>query len=83
MKNKSFFPKQTSRVPFGLVSEFLVSPQIGDMGTAVEPAAGKCPAPGSQDSPDMAKGHFGSKNYEKVKALGMEFSIVKKLSRPQ
>ena len=30
-----------------------------------------------------AKGRFGSKNYEKVKVLRMEFSIVENLSGPQ
>ena len=62
----------------GLVSEFLVPPRIGDAGTTAArrgahrgaqrgPAAGKCPAPGSRDSPDRARGQFGSKNDEKVK----------------
>ncbi len=67
-----FFPKQIYLWgPGGLVSEFLVSPQIGNAGTTAarrgpaaepaaeptaEPTAGKCPAPGSQDSPDRAKG---------------------------
>ena len=30
-----------------------------------------------------AKGRFGSTNYEKVKVLGMEFSVVENLSEPQ
>ena len=58
------FPKQIYLWgPGGLVSEFLVSPQIGNAGTTAArrgthrgPAAGKCPTPCSQDSPDRAKG---------------------------
>ena len=54
------FPKQIYLWgPGGLVSEFLVSPQIGNAGTTAShrgPAAAKCPAPGSQDPPDRAKG---------------------------
>ena len=71
------------RGPGGLVSEFLVSPQIGDEGTTAGPAAGKCPTSGSQDSPDRAKGHFGSKTYKTVTALKMEFSVLESLSGPQ
>ena len=78
----------------GLVSEFLVPPRIGDAGTTAArrgahrgahrgPAAGKCPVPGSRDSPDRAKAQFGSKNDEKVKVLRMESSIVENLSGPQ
>ena len=66
------FPKQIYLWgPGGLVSEFLVSPRIGNAGTTAArrgthrgpaagpprgPPRGKCPAPGSQDSPDRAKG---------------------------
>ena len=78
----------------GLVSEFLVPPRIGDAGTTAArrgahrgaqrgPAAGKCPAPGSRDSPDRARGQFGSKNDEKLKVLRMSLPIVESLSRLQ
>ena len=43
----------------------------------------KCPTPGSQDSTDRAKGHSGSKKYEKIQVLRMGFSIMHKLSGPQ
>ena len=72
------------RGPGGLVSEFLVSPQIGGTGITAGPTAGplrgKCSTPGSQDSTDRAKGHFGSEKYEHEKVIRMKFSIMEKLS---
>ena len=56
----TLFPKQIYLWgPGGLVSEFLVSPQIGNAGTTAAhrgPAAEKLSTPCSQDSPDRAKG---------------------------